>query len=83
MKNRKFIVSMDVTSIFIQIHHKTRVLNEFVERMKISTETILLLLIYINLREMLNILLSYVLYGPTGVPIELVLCSNQPLSAGQ
>ena len=45
---------MDVTSIFIQIHHKTRVLNEFVERMKISTETILLLLIYINLREMLN-----------------------------
>ena len=30
-----------------------------------------------------NILLSYVPYGPIGTPIELVLSSNQPLSAGQ
>ena len=30
-----------------------------------------------------NILLSYVPYGPIGTPIELVLSSYQPLSAGQ
>ena len=29
-----------------------------------------------------KILLSYVPYGPTGTPIELVLYSNQHLSAG-
>ena len=40
------------SQVFTQIHHKTRVLNEFAERIKISTKTIVP---FPNLREMLSL----------------------------